>query len=805
LKSLRKLSIFHPREWYRKRKQRKKEEMERALRQTSLRILTFIITIIGMTMGLSLIPFFPQPLPLIISFLVAFAAFMNHSRAVMPMGCLIIGLGLVYHMSRVNLISQMTPYPLVRTFVIIVIPALFFLLPVIFHRYEDTITINLGIIAATLLFFGETYFFAIPLILVTAILYKKTKLGLTVTYYIIISLPLQIMQYLIYVPTLANVRWWEDPAADPFLYVPVQGVLKSIQESMTQLRILEANKVLGTITNQIEFSGQYSELWTTQAVLARYTDSIPGILLFFMIVVGLVAAAALFTRELVTKSHTINTELILSVVTSAIVTGLFFFVLIGLQLPLAYKIQIGVLQILAGISMTCILTGFATVINYAPRTNVQIERVSKTVMEKAQELKRVRLQVIYWSLNKVKNSIPLDVSSIERKLEKNKNRLDDIIKKVQDNFYSLSELNETLNELDNDIRNEIEGLMVQLDTSLKQYQKSVYSECSAWIRKFEEIGLEVGTSIITDFQDDLSLEMRLDQIMDILETGRMFTTEVIQIAEQIYDIIQTLFDPNLPEKSLAVTFARRKLDEESDSWAALSTLFTAFHNWQNVYRDKISESIQYLEASLKSIININTQDERLLPVLGPDFSKLIDLVERSKNTMNILKKKTVNVLDIVIFREVLQDSISIAKELFLIIQKQLDSNEKAIESLLLIKDYSWESNVTFRKQLTAEIQIIIDSTKKELSKVIKKLPEALSHLDQLLRTIIEYDEKKEILLNYPIAETTIEEVLRKKKNVYAKDLPFDIKYAEEYLGLFYSQNYQDYTFDRQEMVLIKKT
>ncbi|MFX1487499.1 MAG: hypothetical protein ACFFBS_10505, partial [Promethearchaeota archaeon] len=101
--------------------------------------------------------------------------------------------------------------PLVRLAVIVAIPAVFFILPVIFYRYEDAIAINLGIIAATLLFFSETYYLAIPLILVVAALYKKTKLGLTVSYYMLISLPLQVMYYLNYVLSLSNPEWWEDP------------------------------------------------------------------------------------------------------------------------------------------------------------------------------------------------------------------------------------------------------------------------------------------------------------------------------------------------------------------------------------------------------------------------------------------------------------------------------------------------------------------------------------------------------------------------------------------------------------------
>jgi polyferredoxin len=112
LKVPRNLSFFHPRDWYRKRKQRKKEEMEQALKQKSLRVLTFVVTFIGMALGLSLIPFFVQPVPLIIAFLVSFAAFMNHARSGMALGSLVVGLGLVYQMSRIDLISQISPVPL---------------------------------------------------------------------------------------------------------------------------------------------------------------------------------------------------------------------------------------------------------------------------------------------------------------------------------------------------------------------------------------------------------------------------------------------------------------------------------------------------------------------------------------------------------------------------------------------------------------------------------------------------------------------------------------------------------------------
>jgi len=777
--------------------------MERALKQKSLRVLTFTITFICMILGLSLIPIFPQPLPLLISFLIAFAAFMNHSRTGMTMGCLVIGLAVVYHMSRINIISQMSTMPLVRLTVIVVIPAVFFILPVIFHRYEDAIAIDLGIIAATLLFFGETYYFAIPLILVAAALYKKTKLGLTVSYYVLISLPLQIMQYLNYVLTLSNPRWWEDPAADPFFYSPLTGILKGIQESMSQFRIVEANKILGTIAGQVTFSDYNHILQTTQAVLTRYFDSLPGMILFLVIVVGLVSATALLTRELVTESHAMYAKVILPALTSASATGLFFLFLIGLQGPLAFRTQVNLPQILIGISTTSLVTIIASLVNYAPKTSLEIEKLSKLILEKAQELLRVRLQVIEWSLNKVKSNISLDVSSIEGRTLIIKGKLDDVISNVQANVYDLSELNEKFDEVDKDMRNEIDKLMSDLEASLAQYQIFVYSEYSSWVRKLEEIGLEVGTTVKTDFQKELPLEIRLELIREVLESGRVITTDVIQVAEQTYDLIRSLYDPNLPEKNLAVTFAKKKLDENTVSWTALNALFAALHNWQRQYSAEISKSMDCLQNSLNSIVNISTQSEKLLPILGDNFPKLMDLVKRAEDIRICMKKKTLNVMNILIIREVLQSSLRIARDVLLIVQEELTSNESAIESLLLTKDYSWEKNVDWRKQITSETEMVVNSSKYDLSKVMENLPRSLSYLDELVGSIVEYNEKKEILLNYPLAEMAIEELLRQKKQVYAQDLPFDLKYAEEYLKLFYSQKYLEFSFDRENKSLMK--
>jgi hypothetical protein len=776
--------------------------MERALKQKSLRILTFIVTFASMMLGLSLMPLFPQPLPTIISFLIAFVTFKNHGRTGMSIGSLLIGLSLVYHLSRMNFISMLGE-PVIRALVIIVLLFLFVALPFLFNHYEDAIAIDLGIIAAMLLFFGQTYYFAIPLILIAAVLFKKTKSGLTLSYYVLISLPLQIMQYLKFVLNLNNIHWWVDPTLSPPLYAPLSDIFKDMQGSMTQFRLLETSKVIETIAGQVTLIPGPT-MQTMGEVLSRYADSLPGIILFLVIVFGLVSAAAFIARAPVTKSYAMHSEMLLSAMTATSATALFFLFLSGLQGPLAFRAKIDSSQMVIGILATCIFTILASMVNYTPKKSATIEMRSKMIMEKAKDLARDRLHVLESLLNKVKSSIPIDVSSTEGKLLIIKDKLNDTLSKTSARFYDLSELDEKFNELDNGISNEIDNLMAELDVTLIKYQIYVSSEYSTWIRKLEEIGLDVKTTAKTDFQKELPLEMRIDLVKEVLEGGRFLATEVIQVVEQIYDIIKSLCDPKLPEESPTITFAKQKLDEKTAPWIAIDALYTSLNNWEKQYSAEISKSVEYLQNSLASIVNLSTQSERLLPVLGDNLSKMMDHAKRAEDIKIGIEKKTLNVMNIIIIRDVLQSSLNIARDVLSILYEELTSKEESIESMLLTKDYLWEKNVTLRERMTSEMEIISNSSKYELNQVMENLPKSLSYLDECVGTIARYNEKEELLLNYPIAEIAIEDLLRQKKQISAQDLPFEPKYAEEYLRLFYSQRYREFSFDEANMLLMRK-
>ena len=102
------------------------------------------------------------------------------------------------------------------------------------------------------------------------------------------------------------------------------------------------------------------------------------------------------------------------------------------------------------------------------------------------------------------------------------------------------------------------------------------------------------------------------------------------------------------------------------------------------------------------------------------------------------------------------------------------------------------------------MEIMFDSSKYKLNEVMENLPKSLSNIDECVGTIAAYNDKKEFLLNYPLAEIAIEDALNKKKRISAKDLPFEPKYAEEYLRLFYSQRFSEFSFDDTSMLLMRK-
>ena len=291
------LKVTNVSSWYKSQKQKRKEkeEQERNLEPSSLRMFTFVITLVAMAVGMSVLPLFPQPLPIFIAILVAFITF-RIPRAGIPIGGVIIGLGLMYHLSLspFYFISFLGDFQ-IRVAFIVIWMALFVVSPAIFNRYKSALAVDFGILAFACLFSGSIYFLAIPLILASAVFFKK-YVSLTVIYFVLLSVPLQIMQYYTYVvKPIVRSDWWLEPGSAPPLLVPLTSIAKDLGASMSQFRLYDLSNVLNSIAGQTTWTPDFGGR-TIGSAITQYRDSIPGILLFAVIVVGLALTLMFFTK-----------------------------------------------------------------------------------------------------------------------------------------------------------------------------------------------------------------------------------------------------------------------------------------------------------------------------------------------------------------------------------------------------------------------------------------------------------------------------------------------------------------------------
>jgi len=772
-----------------------KKKKESAPEPEFFKLLILPITLASMLLGLSILPLFPQPLPAILAVLIAFLTY-KKPRIGMPIGGLTIGLGLMYNLSKMNFILMLGE-PEIRGAFVFVFLFLFTALPLIFHSRRAVISINLGIIAAISLFSGQTYFLAIPLIFTAIVLFKKLSF-LTVVYYALISVPLQVMQYLNLILPIEKWDWWVEPGTSPPIYVPLTDIFTQVQESMLQFRLYDTSKVVYAISDQITGTPPVMER-TVLTVLSHYFDSLPGIILFLFMVIGIVSAFVFLTRTFFAKSNISHGERLLPILSAAVGVALFFLLASGLQGPLAFRVDINGAQMAIATFATLLFTLPTFLIDYTPKPTTTIDMI----MEKVKDLK-AKLQIFEDELDEVKRNLPISCGPFEVKMLMIKDRLNDVLSKTSTRLSEASEINAIFNELDS-LSHEIDNLAMELNVSVGEYQIFVNCEYSKWFGMFKDIGLEIEVTVKTAFQKEAPLKTRIDQIKEVLEGGRSLANEVIKVAEQIYEVMRSFYAPDLPEESQSIVFAQKKLDEKATPWIALDALFNALNNWYKQYKVQISKSVDHLQTSLASIASLSTKSERLLLVLGDDLPKMMENAQKAENTKTGIEKKSLNVINVLTIKDVFHSSLSIARDVLSILYEKLKSKEKAIEILAPSEDFSWEKNDALMKRMTSAMEMTSKSSNVKLSEVLESLPKFLSYVDECVETIALYNEMEELLLNYPIAEMAVENLVREKKSISAEDLPFGPKYAEEYLKLFYSQRYREFSFDKANMLLTKKT
>ena len=624
----------------------------------------------------------------------------------------------------------------------------------------------------------------------------KQKATLTVLYSLLIFVPLLLMQYLKTILQVARTDWWLDPTAVPSVYGPLSGIADDIQQtSMIQFRLYDTNKIVTAITDQIYGPSPIARLTLLDA-LKQYRDSLPGIILFLAIVAALVLTVFLVVKTLTGSSM----EKVLPVLTATTTALLFFTCLGALQVPLAISGEVNAATAAAAVLTTVLLTLPAALVTYSPKKRA----TDDMLLAKAKEL-LARLQIFEQNLNAVKNGIPLDVTSVEGKMLIVKDKLNETYTKALARYYDSSESDRKYEELDKRVSVELESLFSELDVLLREYHTLVNCEYASWVGKLGSVGLKVEPAAKVEFEKELPIETRIERIKGMLDAGRALANENIPLVEEIYGVVRSLYDPNLPEQSRAVTFAKEKLAEKTAPWVPIEALFVAMNNWRRQYSDEIAKSVGYIRESLGYVAKLDGKSKTLLSAMETgNFDKVMSHVKSAQSIEFGIEENTLNVTEIAVIGNVFQRSLSIATQVLQLFYDELRNKEAVIQNLLPKKDYLWEKNITLDERMNLAVETVSNPQKFGLKQTLESLPKFLSSLDEVVATLAAYSERKELLLNYPTAAIAIENQLGEKDRVFARDLPFEAKHSEEFLKLFYSHRYPEFSFDEENVILAKK-
>jgi hypothetical protein len=782
----------------RQQKKKEKEERERQSETPALKMVTFVITLAAMALGMSFLPLFPQPLPILLAFLVAFIAYQK-PRFGMPIGGVIIGVGLLFHLAELYFISFLGDTP-ARVVFIVVWMTLFVALPALFNRYKSALAVDFGILAVMVLFFEPTYFLAIPLILASAVFFKKYAV-LTIIYYVLLSVPLQLMQYYNYIVTIAREEWWLAPGSAPPLFVSLSSISQDLTGAMSQFRLYDTSRVIYDIAGQTTWIPDWTGR-TIKDALTQYLDSVPGIIMFVVIVAGLAAALLFFTRMLVREGVIGSADKFFPCFTATIAAALFFVLLSALQIPLAFRADVSATTMVLGIFGTLFLTLPVLFMDYAPKQRA----TNQEIADKAQLLLN-KVLALEGQIANVSENIPVNVSSPQGKMLILKDRLQDILKRASLREFEQQELDEKFGELGR-LGKDNDAIEAELNAILSEYQ--IFSSCefANWTGKLKAAGLPIQTDLRVDYQKDMPIEERIEAIKQIIEAGRTLVREVSSTAEPIYGIIRPLYDPSLPPKSKAVEFASEKLAKKEAPWIAVEALYNALNNWARQYGAEIQATSRHLQNSLKPLTYLNSQSDMLPAVFGSNTAKVLDYAKKAQGMKAAAEKRAekerLDLLDVVGLKDDVQSFIVMAKDVLLMLYSGLASDEEAIERLLPTKDYLWEKNGSLRERLEEAVEMLSSPSSYRINEIMENLPRYLSYLDEAVQTLAVYAERKEFLLNYPLAEAAITERLKEKKRLLPSDLPFRPQFAAEYLRLYYSQRYGEYMFDKDNLVLKRR-
>ena len=750
------------------------------------KLVTFVVTMASMALGFTLIPLLPSPLPIIIAFLVAYAVFKDKIYGAMA-GSLIISLGLFYHLSRIGFF-QLIHDPVKNTVLMALIIAPFVICPAMFNNNLQIIAMDMGIIAVSLLFFRSTFYLAIPLILVFATIYKGRGIAYTFVYYASISLPLQIMQYL---------KTFEEGMRPP-LYTPLDLIYHDIQSQLTTISLDTLKRVFNTITGimppDMVINGE-------AAAFAKFVDSIPGMILFFIIMSGFISVIAIMNMRMpdpvkkaaIPGKYVDVLVYILPIVAAAITNLVFFLAIDNLQAPLAFQATVDQSILVGSTTFTILFSAPVAFSKYIlDLKEVRSSRSHALIEESGKLLERIEeYNVIIDGLG---TSVPENLMDLKTRMLIVEDEAEEIEQNAEESIQDLSELDVDLRRIYNELKLDVESFETQLDVALRDFYIKIKFEYLESVGEIRELGLDVDAPEVPDLEIDAPLMEKVEHINHIIDSGRVLVEKLIDTSDKIYEIISSLFEPNLPRDSATLQISRQKIDED-EPWVIIKAILVSLKNWEKQYSADILNATRPINDSIETIIQLSKRKSSLMPLLGDKYELIQNLSEQMTKRSFAEEDENLKVLKVILIRDTILSTVNVVGRIIGLLYYHLQDLEFNINLLLPREDYEWNRNMTLTERMNQSLEVINNYERYGIDEIITHLYRVLSYIDEAVDTIEYYNERKEMLLNYPVFQKKITRILDEHGEVRLGDLGVAEKYGIEYLKMYHRTTYSPLTLE----------
>jgi len=750
------------------------------------KLVTFVVTMVSMALGFTLIPLLPSPLPIIIAFLVAYAVFKDKIYGAMA-GSLIISLGLFYHLSRIGFF-QLIHDPVRNTILMALLIAPFVICPAMFNNNLQIIAMDIGIIAVSLLFFRSTFYLAIPLILVFATIYKGRGIIFTFVYYASISLPLQIMQYL---------NTFEEGMMPP-LYTPLDLIYHNIQSQLTTISLDTLKRVFNTITGimppDVEINGEVT-------AFANFINSIPGMILFFIIMSGLISVIAIMNMRMpdpvkkaaIPGKYVDVLVYILPIVAASITNIVFFIAIDNLQAPLAFQATVNQSILVGSTTFTILFSAPVAFSKYIlDLKEVRTSRSRALVEESGKMLERIEQYNII--INGLGNPIPENLMNLKTKMLIVEDEVGEISRNAAESIQDLSELDVDLRRIFNELKVDVESFETQLDVALRDFYIKIKFEYLESVGEIRELGLDVDVPEVPDLEIEAPLMEKVEHINHIIESGRVLVEKLIDTSDKIYEIISSLFEPNLPRDSATLQISRQKI-EEDEPWVIIKAILVSLKNWERQYSADILNATRPINDSIETIIQLSKRKGSLMPLLGDKYELIQSLSEQMTKRNFAEEDENLKVLKVILIRDTILSTVNVVGRIIGLLYYHLQDLEFNINLLLPREDYEWNRNMTLTERMNQSLEVINNYERYGIDEIISHLYRVLSYIDEAVDTIEYYNERKEMLLNYPVFQKKITRILDERGEVRLGDLGVAEKYGIEYLKMYHRTTYSPLTLE----------